>query len=706
MGHIYLVMEYVDHDLAGLIDAKVKLTEARIKCLVKQILDGLNYMHERELVHRDLKCSNILVSNLHDLKLADFGLARSLDFSQHDREEMPHLTTKVVTLWYRAPELLYGNPNYDTAVDMWSLGCIIVELIQGRPLFPASSEVELLGMIYSLLGTPAPENFAHMKAPGSTLECPDPKRSQFEARYRSILGSAFDLVQRLLVLDPRQRLTARMALNNLYFLSDSESGAVADPHLLPKLAGDNQSYHEFETKKVKREKKQQLQAEAAAKAAVKRGDVVSAAAIMADAHQATSGISSQSLLAPAAAPVFPIGDQDMDISDGEDGLSRDRPDLFHGSQGPLPPRHGESELPVNESMDSNASVPVHDDRKISRHESRRVYPGKEDSEKMQRIEGNERGPYGNDRKKEDRGSAVRARPLSDREKRRREEVLERLWSSDINNDKDSKEQASEKRKEHFSRTSAMFVRSKGKDSYRVPERGTASDSQGNDGEYGETGRHWNRQKRRDQRERSHEYQPRLADDVRSVSHRNRDRERMRKRVCEDPKQNERGLKGMDERPRAHDRAHDRHRHRGGMRESDRSTSYARGRRQSRERSPLPSSSSVYRSDRRVRSRSHSQGRGEKYVRGASRIRGYSRMECKRRSWDRHGWNKRGRGTSREEDDKPRWAGMNNKPAARESRIKMRDKSLSSTSSSSSSTSSTSSSSSSSSSSASSTSSSS
>ena len=375
MGHIYLVMEYVDHDLAGLIDAKVRpppflplslppsllsssfqlpqssalnpipplplslffslsppfqipLTEARIKCLVKQILDGLNHMHERELVHRDLKCSNILVSNLHDLKLADFGLARSLDFSQHDREEMPHLTTKVVTLWYRAPELLYGNPNYDTAVDMWSLGCIIVELIQGRPLFPATSEVELLGMIYGLLGTPRQEAFARMKAPGSSLECPDYKPSQFDAKYRHVLGSAFDLVQRLLVLDPRQRLTARGALNNLYFLDDATGGAIADPHLLPKLAGDHQSYHEFETKKVKREKKQQLQAEAAAAEAVKRGDMLQATAILAGAHRSSTsststGGSSGTYAYPHSQPPpppthSPDEDQDMDISDGDD----------------------------------------------------------------------------------------------------------------------------------------------------------------------------------------------------------------------------------------------------------------------------------------------------------------------------------------------------------------------------------------------------
>ena len=106
-------------------------------------------------------------------------------------KQMPNLTTKVVTLWYRAPELLYGNPNYGTEVDMWSLGCIIVELIQGRPLFPASNEVELLGMIYNLMGTPSPSAFERMKAPSSTMVCPDYKPSQFAVSTVSLFLSFF-----------------------------------------------------------------------------------------------------------------------------------------------------------------------------------------------------------------------------------------------------------------------------------------------------------------------------------------------------------------------------------------------------------------------------------------------------------------------------------------------------------------------------------
>lgn len=120
------------------------------------------------------------------MKLADFGLARCIDFSQHDRDEIPALTTKVITLWYRPPELLYDNPNYGTAVDMWSVGCIIVEMITGRPLFQASTEGELLSMIYDLLGTPPKHVFEKIKKPGSDVEPPDPKPSKFKVgRYYS-----------------------------------------------------------------------------------------------------------------------------------------------------------------------------------------------------------------------------------------------------------------------------------------------------------------------------------------------------------------------------------------------------------------------------------------------------------------------------------------------------------------------------------------
>jgi serine/threonine protein kinase len=100
---------------------------------------------------------------------------------------MPKLTVKVVTLWYRAPELLLGNPNYGPGVDMWSLGCIIVELIQKRPLFPASTEADLINMIYSLLGTPSPEAFEKLKPPGSSLVCPPYQPSQFSVSHQPAL---------------------------------------------------------------------------------------------------------------------------------------------------------------------------------------------------------------------------------------------------------------------------------------------------------------------------------------------------------------------------------------------------------------------------------------------------------------------------------------------------------------------------------------
>ena len=119
------------------------------------------------------------MSNNHAVKLADFGLARSVDFSQYDEDERPALTTKVITLWYRPPELLLGNPDYGTAVDMWSVGCIIVEMITRRPLFQASTEMDLLEQIYDTLGTPNAKDFDAIKPKNSPLLPPDPKPSRF-----------------------------------------------------------------------------------------------------------------------------------------------------------------------------------------------------------------------------------------------------------------------------------------------------------------------------------------------------------------------------------------------------------------------------------------------------------------------------------------------------------------------------------------------
>jgi serine/threonine protein kinase len=118
-GSTFLVFEYMDHDLAGLHRNKVKFSVPEIKCIARQLIEGVAYLHNSKIVHRDIKAANILLNDQGKIKLADFGLGRKLHV------EGRYYTVKVVTLYYRAPELLVGYKQYNTKVDVWSIGCVI-----------------------------------------------------------------------------------------------------------------------------------------------------------------------------------------------------------------------------------------------------------------------------------------------------------------------------------------------------------------------------------------------------------------------------------------------------------------------------------------------------------------------------------------------------------------------------------------------------
>jgi cyclin-dependent kinase 12/13 len=134
---LYLVFEYMEHDLAGLAASPdVKFTLPQIKCYVQQLLSGLEHCHNNNVLHRDIKGSNLLLDNNGILKIADFGLATFFD----PRHKRP-MTSRVVTLWYRPPELLLGATDYGVGVDLWSAGCILAELLHGKPIMPGRTEV-------------------------------------------------------------------------------------------------------------------------------------------------------------------------------------------------------------------------------------------------------------------------------------------------------------------------------------------------------------------------------------------------------------------------------------------------------------------------------------------------------------------------------------------------------------------------------------
>ncbi|KAF4671535.1 hypothetical protein FOL47_001459 [Perkinsus chesapeaki] len=157
-GSVYMVFEYMDHDLSGVLAyrsqrgdtgvATGNLRPDEVKCIFLQVLRGLDYCHKHNVVHRDLKLSNLLLDKLGHIKIADFGLARIY------KEGRLNQTNRVITRWYRPPELLLGTTIYDSKVDTWSAGCILAELMRGKALFPGESETEVYRMISDTLGAP------------------------------------------------------------------------------------------------------------------------------------------------------------------------------------------------------------------------------------------------------------------------------------------------------------------------------------------------------------------------------------------------------------------------------------------------------------------------------------------------------------------------------------------------------------------------
>ncbi|CAJ1332077.1 unnamed protein product, partial [Effrenium voratum] len=148
LQHVFMVMEYIEHELKLLV-AQLAFGVADVKCLLRQLLTGLQFLHKNWIMHRDLKTSNILLDRSGVLKICDFGLAR------HFGEPLRPYTQRVQSLWYRAPELLLGLRTYTNLIDIWSGGCVFAELLLGRPVFEGKAEVHQLGLIFGLTGRPS-----------------------------------------------------------------------------------------------------------------------------------------------------------------------------------------------------------------------------------------------------------------------------------------------------------------------------------------------------------------------------------------------------------------------------------------------------------------------------------------------------------------------------------------------------------------------
>ncbi|XP_045793768.1 protein IMPAIRED IN BABA-INDUCED STERILITY 1-like isoform X3 [Trifolium pratense] len=226
---IYLVFEYMEHDLAGLVsNPDIKFTDAQIKCYMRQLLSGIEHCHLRGIMHRDIKVSNILVNNEGILKIGDFGLANNTG----PNSKRP-LTSRVVTLWYRPPELLMGSTNYGVTVDLWSIGCVFAELFIGKPILKGRTEVEQLHKIFKLCGSPPEHFWKRSKLPLATMFKPQTSyESSLSERCKGHLPpTAVDLLETLLAVDPSKRGTASSALMSEYF---NTAPYACSPSLLPK----------------------------------------------------------------------------------------------------------------------------------------------------------------------------------------------------------------------------------------------------------------------------------------------------------------------------------------------------------------------------------------------------------------------------------------------------------------------------------------
>ncbi|KAI4352530.1 hypothetical protein L6164_006770 [Bauhinia variegata] len=225
---IYLVFEYMEHDLAGLVSSPdVKFTEAQVKCYLRQLLSGIEHCHVRGVMHRDIKASNILVNNEGILKIGDFGLANIL--SPHHKQP---LTSRVVTLWYRPPELLMGSTSYGVSVDLWSVGCVFAEFFLGKPILKGRTEVEQLHKIFKLCGSPPDEFWKKSKLPHVTMFKPQTNyENSLRERCKEIPETAVNLIETLLSIDPDKRGTASSAIMSEYF---STKPYACDPPSLPK----------------------------------------------------------------------------------------------------------------------------------------------------------------------------------------------------------------------------------------------------------------------------------------------------------------------------------------------------------------------------------------------------------------------------------------------------------------------------------------
>jgi len=229
--NLHLVLELAPHSLYSL--APVGLSQGAIKTVSRQLFAGLAYLHRNWVMHRDLSPGNILISPSGVVKITDFGLSKVLT-----SQETQH-TRFVTTLWYRAPEVLFGTRYYGRAVDLWAAGCILAELLDRRPMFQGGNDIEQVTAIFTKLGTPASEDWPGVNYFPNYMRQQAAAPLMFERAFREAEPQAVDLLKKLLTYNPSERISAEAALQHPYFSTGQQpaTGEQLVEEITSKLGG-------------------------------------------------------------------------------------------------------------------------------------------------------------------------------------------------------------------------------------------------------------------------------------------------------------------------------------------------------------------------------------------------------------------------------------------------------------------------------------